>query len=97
MYFIFTNKKIILKKNRNKIIIEFNNQIKIIEKSKSLNEFKEKISNIFDINNNDLKNVIINMKSPIDELNENNEFYNNYILFNNLNNIVIEIIDLNNP
>ena len=36
------------------------------------------------------------MKSPIDELNENNEFYNDYILFNNLNNIVIEIIDLNN-
>ena len=27
---------------------------------------------------------------------ENNEFYNDYILFNNLNNIVIEIIDLNN-
>ncbi len=97
MYFIFTNKKIILKKKQNKIIIEFNNQIKIIEKSKSLNEFKEKISNIFDINNNDLKNVIINMKIPIDELNENNEFYNDYILFNNLNNIVIEIIDLNNP
>ncbi len=62
-----------------------------------MNEFKEKISNIFDINNNDLKNVIINMKIPIDELNENNEFYNDYILFNNLNNIVIEIIDLNNP
>ena len=97
MYFIFTNKKIILKKKQNKIIIEFNNQIKIIKKSKSLNEFKEKISNIFDINNNDLKNVIINMKSSIDELNENNEFYNDYILFNNLNNIVIEIIDLNNP
>ncbi len=62
-----------------------------------MNEFKEKISNIFDINNNDLKNVIINMKIPIDELNENNEFYNDYILFSNLNNIVIEIIDLNNP
>ena len=53
---------------------------------------KEKISNIFDINNNDLKNVIINMKSQIDELIENNEFYYNYILFNNLNNIVIEIL-----
>ena len=62
-----------------------------------MNEFKEKISNIFDINNNDLKNVIINMKSPIDELNENNQFYNDYILFNNLSNIVIEIIDLHNP
>ena len=48
--------------NQNYIKILFLNQSKLIEKPKSLNEFKEKISNIFDINNNDLKNVIINMK-----------------------------------
>ena len=77
--------------NQNYIKILFLNQSKLIEKPKSLNEFKEKISNIFNINNNDLKNVIIKMKSPIDVFLENNNVYNDMVHFAGLNGIVIEI------
>ena len=82
--------------NQNNIKILFNNQIKEIEKPKSLNKFKEKISNIFKIDENDLKNFTINMKSPIDVLIENSEIYNDMVLFANLQNIVIEIKNVNN-
>ena len=82
--------------NQNNIKIFFDNQIKEIEKPKSLNKFKEKISNIFKIDENDLKNITINMKSPIELFIENDEIYNEMIFFSNLKNIVIEIIDLNN-
>ena len=82
--------------NQNNIKILFNNQIKEIEKPKSLNKFKEKISNIFKIDENDLKNFTINMKSPIDVLIENSEIYNDMVLFANLQNIVIEIKKVNN-
>ena len=83
--------------NQNLIKIIFVNQSKLIEKPQSLNEFKEKISNLFNINHNDLKNFIIKMKNPIEVFLENNEIYNDMVLFSNLKNIVIEIIDLNNP
>ena len=83
--------------NPNFIKIIYVNKSKIIEKPISLNEFKEKISNLFNINHNDLKNVIIKMKNPIDVFLENDEIYNDIVLFSNLKNIVIEIIDLNNP
>ena len=83
--------------NQNFIKIIFVNQSKKIEKPKSLNEFKEKISNLFNINHNDLKNFIIKMKNPIEVFLENDEIYNDMVLFSNLKNIVIEIIDLNNP
>ena len=82
--------------NQNNIKIFFDNQIKEIEKPKSLNKFKEKISNIFKIDENDLKNITINMKSPIDVLIENYEIYNDMVLFANLQNIVIEIKNVNN-
>ena len=82
---------------QNKIKIIFVDQTKIIEKPKSLNKFKEKVSNIFNLNFDVLTDVIINIKSPIDELIENNDNYNDYILYNNSNNIVIEIIDLYYP
>jgi hypothetical protein len=37
------------------------------------------------------------MKNPIEVFLENNEIYNDMVLYSNLKNIVIEIIDLNNP
>ena len=84
-----------MKQNFIKII--YVNQSKKIEKPKSINEFKEKVSNLFNINHNDLKNFIIKMKNPIEVFLENDEIYNDMVLFSNLKNIVIEIIDLNNP
>ena len=83
--------------NPNFIKIIYVNQSKIIEKPISINEFKEKISNLFNINHNDLKNFILKLKNPIDVYLENNEIYNDMVLYSNLKNIVIEIIDLNNP
>ena len=84
--------------NQNFIKIIYVNQSKKIEKKpKSLNEFKEKVSNLFNINHNNLKNFIIKMKNPIEVFLENNEIYNDMVLYSNLKNIVIEIIDLNNP
>ena len=77
--------------NQNFIKIIFVNQSEKIEKPKSLNEFKEKISNLFNINHNDLKNIIIKMKSPIDVFLENNNVYNDMVRFANLSDIVIEI------
>ena len=84
--------------NQNFIKIIYVNQSKKIEKKPiSINEFKEKVSNLFNINHNDLKNFIIKMKNPIEVFLENNEIYNDMVLYSNLKNIVIEIIDLNNP
>lgn len=67
LIFYFIDKKYFLKMKQNKIKIIFVEQTKIIEKPKSLNKFKEKVSNIFNINFDVLTDVIINIKSPIDE------------------------------
>jgi len=82
--------------SQNRVKIICNQQNLMMDKPKSIQELKEKVSNNFNINRNNLNNMKIKIKSPLELEIENEQTYIDMIFCSNLENIIIEIEVPNN-